>query len=106
MYFLCAGGGFYVYVTEGFPHVPNPYVDSYHKYIGTVIMTLCYTSYFAACWVNPGKVSKKNEREDVQKAIKRYKYDDKMFVKQKSCTTCTIYKPARSKHCSMCGTCI
>ena len=107
MYFTCAGGGFYVYVTEGFQYIPNKYMSGwYHKYIGTVIMFMCYTSYFAACWVNPGKISKKSEKEVVQSAIKRYNYDDHMFVKKNNCTTCTVYKPARSKHCSMCGGCI
>ena len=63
MYFACAGGGFYVYVTEGFPNMPNTNVAGYHKYTGTVIMLACYTSYFAACWVDPGKISKKSDKE-------------------------------------------
>jgi len=62
MYFFCAFGGFYVYVTEAFPLVPNPYVSAYHKYVGTVIMLLCYASYFAACWTNPGRLSKKTDK--------------------------------------------
>ena len=106
MYFICAFGGFYVYVTESFHLMPNPYVAWYHKYIGTVIMMLCYASYFAACWVDPGKLCNKTERADVIKAVKRYPYDGMMFQKKNKCTTCEIDKPARSKHCGMCGACI
>jgi len=63
MYFLCAFGGFYIYVTEGFPHVPNKYLSNYHKYIGTIIMIACYASYFAACMVDPGRISKKTDKK-------------------------------------------
>ena len=106
MYFACAFGGFYVYVTEGFPHIPNKYVSNYHKYTGTIIMILCYASYFAACWVDPGRISDKSKKSEVNGALRRYKYDNLIFQKKKSCRTCNFDKPARSKHCSMCGTCI
>lgn len=35
-----------------------------------------------------------------------YPYDHVLFHPGKSCTTCNLSKPARSKHCSLCGTCI
>ena len=31
VYFACAFGGFYIYVFYGFHHLPNAYVDDYHK---------------------------------------------------------------------------
>ena len=106
VYFVCAFGGFYVYVEEGFPRIPNQFMDSYHKYIGTVLMLMCYTSYFMACWVDPGRMDKHVDSRDHLMAIKRFKPDGIMFEKKSKCRTCEIEKPARSKHCSMCKCCI
>ena len=106
VYFVCAFGGFYVYVDEGFPKVPNQYIDGYHKYSGTVLMLMCYTSYFMACWVDPGRLDKNVEPREHLMAIKRFKPDGIMFEKKNKCTTCEFEKPARSKHCNMCKCCI
>ena len=57
IYFACAFGGFYVYVTEGFPHLPNSRIGSIHIYTGSLLMFICYASYFAACWVDPGTLT-------------------------------------------------
>ena len=62
IYFICAFGGFYIYVTEGFVHMPNPRVGEIHKYTGTALMLACYASYFMACWVDPGRIDKNTER--------------------------------------------
>jgi palmitoyltransferase len=75
VYFACAGGGFYIYVMYGFIHVPNAYVANYHKYLGTAIMLLCYFTYFMACWVNPGTVTKDNWKV----CLKKFKYDNIIF---------------------------
>ena len=58
VYFVCAFGGFYVYVTEGFPMIPNDRVGVWHIYVGSAIMIACYASYFLACWVDPGVIKK------------------------------------------------
>ena len=75
VYFACAFGGFYIYVFYGFHHVPNAYVDEYHKYIGSFIMVLCYFTYFMACLVSPGHVTKDNFKT----GIKRFDYDEIIF---------------------------
>ena len=62
IYFACAFGGFYVYVRDGFPLIPNTRVDFYHIPCGTVLMFMCYASYFMACWVNPGQIDKNSDR--------------------------------------------
>ena len=106
IYFVCAFGGFYVYVTEGFPHIPNKRIASYHIYIGTVIMIACYTSYFMACWVDPGKIEKNSDKSLKLQALKRFEFDGVLFEKKMKCRTCLHDKPARSKHCAVCNFCV
>ncbi|KAK5005757.1 hypothetical protein LTR28_007319 [Elasticomyces elasticus] len=38
--------------------------------------------------------------------LRDYPYDRLLFRPGQTCTTCALPKPARSKHCSLCGTCI
>merc|ERR1711971_623050 len=82
VYFICAFGGFYVYVQDGFTRVPNQYVAEYHKISGTFLMLCCYTSYFLACWVDPGTLNKDTDQKEQLEAIKRFKYDGIMFEKK------------------------
>lgn len=106
IYFICAGGGFFIYVKDGFPHVPNAYLSNTHKYVGTTIMFMCYYSYYLACTTDPGRLTKDTDKKKIKAAQKRYKYDDVMFLKKSQCRTCQFDKPARSKHCGMCNACI
>ena len=69
-------------------------------------MFMCYTSYFMACWVDPGVLRKDCDPREHLMAIKKFKYDGIMFEKKNKCKTCNIDKPARSKHCSMCKGCV
>ena len=103
MYLILAVGGFYIYIQYGFARfIPGPYVDGYHKKIGTFIMALCYASFLMASWTNPGVIKKSN----MQRALKRFEYDGIMFKKGDECRTCKMMKPARSKHCSLCNVCV
>ncbi|NWI51410.1 ZDHC4 palmitoyltransferase, partial [Calyptomena viridis] len=51
---------------------------------------------------NPGIITKSNHAS----LVKVYAYDGVMFQKGIVCPTCTMEKPARSKHCSVCRTCV
>ena len=99
LYFACAFGGFYVYVSRGFPQIPNSRLDNYHKYVGSALMLLAFLSWAAACWVDPGQLDKDTSRDDVLHAVKRFKNDGVLFEKGNKCRTCLIEKPTRSKHC-------
>lgn len=99
MYLLCAVGGFAVYVQFGFCYVPGRYISGYHKTTGTVLMLGCYWSYYKACTVSPGLITKANKAE----AMKRFPYDDFVYQKGNECKTCHLDKPARSKHCRTCN---
>ncbi|XP_041893410.1 palmitoyltransferase ZDHHC4 [Corvus kubaryi] len=51
---------------------------------------------------NPGIVTKSNAAS----LVKVYAYDGVLFQRGLVCPTCTVEKPARSKHCSVCRTCV
>ncbi|XP_050836040.1 palmitoyltransferase ZDHHC4 isoform X7 [Serinus canaria] len=51
---------------------------------------------------NPGTVTKSNAAS----LAKVYAYDGVLFQRGLVCPTCTVEKPARSKHCSVCRTCV
>lgn len=102
IYLCCAVGGFYIYVVYGFCHIPNKYVPGYHKYIGTVVMFMCYFSYYKACTVEPGYFCRATDPKLLKKYMAAFKVDGILYNKEIKCRTCTVVKPARSKHCSVC----
>ncbi|KAJ7417154.1 putative palmitoyltransferase ZDHHC4 [Willisornis vidua] len=51
---------------------------------------------------NPGLITKANHAS----LVKVYAYDGLMFQRGNVCPTCTLEKPARSKHCSVCRACV
>ncbi|XP_071427262.1 palmitoyltransferase ZDHHC4 isoform X2 [Pithys albifrons albifrons] len=51
---------------------------------------------------NPGIITKANHAS----LVKVYAYDGVMFQRGNVCPTCTLEKPARSKHCSVCRACV
>lgn len=106
VYAVCAGGGFFIYVTYGFCHLPNPYVDEYHKITGTIVMLLCYYSYYKACAVNPGYLSKDTDIKRLKQCNALFAYDGVLYTEDSKCRTCTVQKPARSKHCVVCDQCV
>jgi len=78
MYLALAVGGYTIYVVYGhWKYVPGPYVDEYHKTLGTIIMLFCYYTFFIACSSDPGTINKSNHKI----AIKRYAYDNVMYQK-------------------------
>lgn len=103
IYLLVAVGGFFIYVTVGFfKYIPGPYVGGYHKTLGTLLTLACYYSFFIASTSDPGILTKGN----IKKALKRFDYDNNMYLKGAECSTCKMQKPARSKHCAMCDMCV
>ncbi|XP_075686642.1 palmitoyltransferase ZDHHC4 isoform X1 [Rhinoderma darwinii] len=58
--------------------------------------------FYKCCTIDPGRVTKQNEAL----CIRVYDYDEIMFHRSNKCPTCHLIKPARSKHCGVCGSCI
>lgn len=73
MYLIIAIGGFAVYVVVGFMRfIPGPFVNEYHKTVGTWIMMVCYLSFIVASYSKPGIITKSN----LKRALKRFPYDN------------------------------
>lgn len=101
---MIAGGGFVVYVqTAFFKYIPGPFLGGWHKYTGTVVMFVCYYSFYKACTVDPGVIKHSKAARDVRA---KYPYDGVMYTKGSECQTCKFEKPARSKHCRVCDHCV
>lgn len=51
---------------------------------------------------NPGRITRTNH----PRAIRMFPWDRILFYPQKECWTCNFEKPARSKHCRACKSCV
>ncbi|KAI9485919.1 MAG: DHHC palmitoyltransferase-domain-containing protein [Benjaminiella poitrasii] len=90
------------FLYNALPHMPGPYLHLIHQYLIIPVQIISlYASYYVACTSNPGIITKTN----LQNHLKYYKYDG-LIYKPKTCVTCKLQKPARSKHCSMCKACV
>lgn len=101
IYLALSLGGYTVFLHYGFPFMPNMFVDEYHIYIGSFLYFLALMSFFASCLASPGIIKKSNLKDH----LKLFKYDNILY-KPTDCGTCKFQRPARSKHCSICGYCI
>ena len=77
-------------------------LSNYHIYFSVLIMFSCPTSWFLCCWADPGEINKKNHFI----YFNMYKYGPIFSYNDNLCKTCKFIKPARSKHCSLCGICV
>ena len=103
MYWLMAGGGFFVYVKVAlFKYCPGMLMPWYHWPISLGLISVCYYSFIKVTYSDPGILSKKNYK----KALKNYPYDNAIYLKEQECQTCKFEKPARSKHCRVCNICV
>ncbi|KAI8093380.1 DHHC palmitoyltransferase-domain-containing protein [Halteromyces radiatus] len=91
-------GGF---LKHALPHIPGIYLHPIHLYIIPFQIICLYISYYIACTSDPGTVTEKN----VQFYMDLFPYDGLLYT-PKVCPTCHLPKPARSKHCSLCKTCV
>lgn len=67
-----------------------------------VLITLNLFCFYKCCTTDPGVVTKQNE----WRCVRVYEYDEMMFHRSNKCPTCHLMKPARSKHCGVCGICV
>lgn len=100
-YLMVLVGGYMVFVSCGYPHVPNRLAGGWHKYTGFLVFVTCVSVWWKACSTDPGTVTEEN----VEALVEMFPFDDHLFS-DGACRTCRTRKPARSKHCSMCGICV
>ncbi|KAG9299539.1 hypothetical protein G9A89_020710 [Geosiphon pyriformis] len=100
-YLLLLSGAIYIFYITGWQHIPGPYLSTVHLYTVPLVILFTYSSLIIASWSDPGRIS----RENALHATKIFEYDFLLF-EPKTCRTCLLQKPARSKHCSLCKMCV
>ncbi|KAI3636895.1 hypothetical protein MIR68_005162 [Amoeboaphelidium protococcarum] len=77
-----------------------------HIVVVPASIILVYFFYYAACTVSPGYVTSENV-EQILEHPTLGRFDEILFYSNTPpCRTCHTVKPARSKHCSLCGGCV
>ncbi|XP_018417217.1 PREDICTED: probable palmitoyltransferase ZDHHC4 isoform X1 [Nanorana parkeri] len=71
-------------------------------YLPYALITVNLYLFYKCCTSDPGTVTTDNE----QCCTRMYQYDGVMFHQGRKCQTCLLMKPARSKHCGVCGICV
>lgn len=100
-YLFLVIGGTSLFMLTGFAYIPGLYISSFHLFGLPTMMCLTLLSFYIASNSNPGTVTS----SELTKYVNTFEYDDILYA-PKECTTCNIQKPARSKHCSICGRCV
>ncbi|KAJ2661164.1 palmitoyltransferase swf1 [Coemansia sp. RSA 1200] len=94
--------GLAIFAVQAAPLIPNRYVGRWHWVPILATLGVNMASYTAACAADPGVVTPANE----DSAVDAFPYDRLLYFPNKACRTCHTRKPARSKHCSVCGCCV
>jgi len=95
-YISLVGGGFIMYYFIVLPRLPL-----HHQIISWIIVSCTLASFFIASFSDPGRITKEN----LHQYEENYEFDGVLYV-PKTCRTCLIKRPARSKHCRLCDMCV
>ncbi|KAL6777532.1 hypothetical protein ACKKBF_B21850 [Auxenochlorella protothecoides x Auxenochlorella symbiontica] len=101
LFVLLFGAAFYSYCKYFFSLLPLPTVPAWHIWSGTLTMMPSLVFFVLASWTDPGVVTPEN----VEQYNRQYRLDGVLY-QPRTCATCNIPKPARSKHCRVCNRCI
>lgn len=97
VYGLLVLGSYSLFVLHCWQYLPDS-----HKPFTAVTVLVCFLSFFKVSAANPGIISKRN----LGSWKKRFPFDECLFSAGNICQTCKFEKPARSKHCRVCGYCV
>ncbi|PRQ42050.1 putative protein S-acyltransferase [Rosa chinensis] len=101
LYLAIIGGTYYLVATSSFRYIPGYYIGEVHRYISFFAVGVGVLLFLLTSLSDPGTVKSDN----VSVYLSAYPYDNVIYS-EKECSTCKILKPARSKHCSICGRCV
>ncbi|KAG2501050.1 hypothetical protein HYH03_000869 [Edaphochlamys debaryana] len=97
--------GLWIYWTNLFALLPNPWVGEEHILTGTAAVAVCLAFFVAACASDPGTIRASDPPSVLAAWHVLYPLDGHVFP-AKQCATCGFERPARSKHCGVCGKCV
>lgn len=82
-------GGYFMYLKYGLlEYLPCYFLSSIHLYTGSLLAIFCLTSFYLACKTKPGEIDNRN----IDYYLKKYKYDNVLFIENTKCSTCKIKK--------------
>ncbi|KJP89035.1 hypothetical protein AK88_01327 [Plasmodium fragile] len=74
----------------------------YNRIFSILLFVSGALSFLVCSLSDPGRIS----HTSLDKHLKFYPYDEVIFHQNNKCSTCQMLKPARSKHCKYCLSCI
>lgn len=101
VYVSLINGAYLVWLVYGYGLLPTYLATSTHHFLATLLLLIAQVSYYLACTVRPGSISGSN-----MSCFDHQPYDGLLYVRGTTCRSCRVVKPARSKHCSLCGVCV
>lgn len=100
-YLAILGGTYFAVASTSFQYIPGPYVSAVHRYLGMYGVIIGAVLFLLTSYSDPGLITARN----VSDYLSMYPYDG-IFYEEKTCSTCNLARPPRSKHCSICGRCV
>ncbi|CAH1795546.1 unnamed protein product [Owenia fusiformis] len=94
--------GYFEFVVEVLPFLHYFYEQENHINVPIFNFLTLVTLLVISSISNPGIITEKNVRGHV----KYWGTDGLVYWENTQCATCKLPKPARSKHCSLCGHCV
>ncbi|XP_033748302.1 probable palmitoyltransferase ZDHHC4 [Pecten maximus] len=85
--------------------LPILYLSDPHANHTLMPMVVVFTNLFffhKSCSSDPGEITQ--GKQDLYSQV--YKFDMRLYLPNRICSTCDRPKPARSKHCSICNRCV
>ena len=79
-----------------------PYLDQRHRITTSALIAFVYAFTYMCVMSKSSTITANNHREQMS----RYPYDHVLFRPGRTCQTCQLVKPARSKHCAICNVCV
>lgn len=101
LYLAIIGVTYFFVIKSSFKYVPGYYVSEFHKYASMLAVGVGVLLFLLTSFSDPGTV----KADNAPQYLAAYPYDEVIYS-EKECSTCKIPKPARSKHCGICGRCV
>lgn len=100
-YLSILGGCYFTLTWTSLQYIPGLYISFYHRYTGPVAACFGLCLFLLTSFTDSGTIDKST----VQSHLGVYPFDGVLY-EEKTCSTCKIIRPARSKHCSICNKCV